>query len=191
MSRALRGVNREEISRFLAKPRPFSVRVKGMGEENIEDVIVKMQIAILHELNVVVLSGRHHVQVISFKQNGKGVAKATVLLTEGAWAEAFNALATEAWQKRYKAHTALKKRRAERRKQHPGSSKKRNKYRNVLIRFIYDGNKLMARAAGGLNPRWNVSFPKHLREAGAQYVVEKIEVAKGFYRAKGKIIRVV
>jgi hypothetical protein len=60
----------------------------------------------------------------------------------------------------------------------------------VVVECYKEGNKLRIRpAATGYNKKWNVQFPKDLRELGAKYVVDELRESSsgGFYRAHGTI----
>ena len=60
----------------------------------------------------------------------------------------------------------------------------------VIVECYQEGAKLRIRPAStGYNKKWNVQFPKDLRELGAKYVVDELREsgAGGFYRAHGTI----
>ena len=60
----------------------------------------------------------------------------------------------------------------------------------VIVECYKEGSKLRVRPASpGYNKKWNVQFPKDLRELGAKYVVDELREsgAGGFYRAHGTI----
>ena len=60
----------------------------------------------------------------------------------------------------------------------------------VVLECVQDGGKLRIRVvSAGYDPSFNVQFPRAIRQAGARYLVERIEVAGngGFYRAAGDI----
>lgn len=60
----------------------------------------------------------------------------------------------------------------------------------VVVECYKEGSKLRIRPVGaGFNKKWNVQFPKDLREVGAKYVVDELREsgAGGFYRAHGAI----
>jgi predicted DNA-binding WGR domain protein len=60
----------------------------------------------------------------------------------------------------------------------------------VVVECYKEGNKLRIRpAVAGYNKKWNVQFPKDLRELGAKYVVDELRESSsgGFYRAQGTI----
>jgi hypothetical protein len=60
----------------------------------------------------------------------------------------------------------------------------------VIVECYQDGAKLRIRPAqAGYNKKWNVQFPKDLREPGARYVVDELRESGrgGFYRAHGAI----
>ncbi|WP_431044992.1 WGR domain-containing protein [Streptomyces sp. P1-3] len=61
----------------------------------------------------------------------------------------------------------------------------------VIIECIQDGSRLRMRVVtDGYDPRWNVQFPRRIREAGARYVVDALHPASGgFYRVRGEIRR--
>ena len=60
----------------------------------------------------------------------------------------------------------------------------------VIVECYQQGSKLRIRpVSSGYNKKWNVQFPKDLRELGAKYVVDELREsgAGGFYRAHGTI----
>lgn len=60
----------------------------------------------------------------------------------------------------------------------------------VVVECYKEGSKLRIRPVSkGYNKKWNVQFPKDLRELGAKYVVDELREsgAGGFYRARGTI----
>jgi predicted DNA-binding WGR domain protein len=60
----------------------------------------------------------------------------------------------------------------------------------VIVECYKEGSKLRIRPLSeGYNKKWNVQFPKDLREVGAKYVVDELREsgAGGFYRAHGAI----
>lgn len=60
----------------------------------------------------------------------------------------------------------------------------------VVVECYKEGSKLRIRPVStGYNKKWNVQFPKDLRELGAKYVVDELREASagGFYRAHGTI----
>jgi predicted DNA-binding WGR domain protein len=60
----------------------------------------------------------------------------------------------------------------------------------VIVECYKDGSKARIRpVSAGYNKKWNVQFPKELREIGAKYVVDELREsgAGGFYRAHGSI----
>jgi predicted DNA-binding WGR domain protein/outer membrane protein assembly factor BamB len=62
--------------------------------------------------------------------------------------------------------------------------------KGVVVECYQEGSKLRIRpAVTGYNKKWNVQFPKDLRELGAKYVVDELREsgAGGFYRAHGQI----
>jgi hypothetical protein len=62
----------------------------------------------------------------------------------------------------------------------------------VVVECYKEGSKLRIRpVTTGYNKKWNVQFPKDLRELGAKYVVEELREsgAGGFYRTHGAIRR--
>ncbi|MFN3202615.1 MAG: PQQ-binding-like beta-propeller repeat protein [Bradymonadia bacterium] len=64
----------------------------------------------------------------------------------------------------------------------------------VVVECYKEGSRLRVRPVGdGFNAGWHVQFPKHLREAGARYVVEALKESSrgGFYRASGDIKKLV
>ena len=68
-----------------------------------------------------------------------------------------------------------------------------NTSKGVLLECYKQGSKLRVRALSeGYQKKWNVQFPKNLREEGARFVVDELrESARGgFYRAYGEIKKV-
>lgn len=60
----------------------------------------------------------------------------------------------------------------------------------VIVECYKEGEKLRIRpVSAGYNKKWNVQFPKDLRELGAKYVVDELRESGsgGFYRAHGTI----
>jgi predicted DNA-binding WGR domain protein len=60
----------------------------------------------------------------------------------------------------------------------------------VIVECYQEGSQLRIRPAStGYNKKWNVQFPKDLRELGAKYVVDELRESGsgGFYRAHGTI----
>ncbi|HWU86224.1 MAG TPA: WGR domain-containing protein [Kofleriaceae bacterium] len=60
----------------------------------------------------------------------------------------------------------------------------------VVVECYQEGAKLRIRPVStGYNKKWNVQFPKDLREPGAKYVVDELRESRtgGFYRAHGTI----
>ncbi|MFK0289692.1 WGR domain-containing protein [Streptomyces sp. NPDC090442] len=63
----------------------------------------------------------------------------------------------------------------------------------VLVECVQEAGRLRVHVvSAGYEPSWNVQFPRHIRQAGARYVVEELAPASdGFYRVRGEIRRVV
>lgn len=62
----------------------------------------------------------------------------------------------------------------------------------VVVECFREGDRLRVRVVSeGYDPRWNVQFPKEVREAGVRYLVEGVRQSArgGFYRAYGDIRR--
>ncbi|ONK15150.1 WGR domain-containing protein [Streptomyces sp. MP131-18] len=61
----------------------------------------------------------------------------------------------------------------------------------VLVECVQDGPRLRVHVVtDGYDPRWNVQFPRHIRQAGARYVVDSVHASSsGFYRVRGEIRR--
>lgn len=62
----------------------------------------------------------------------------------------------------------------------------------VIVECYKEGSSLRVRPVSeGYNKKWNVQFPKDLREAGAKFVVDELRESGsgGFYRAHGNIRR--
>ncbi|MFC5827707.1 WGR domain-containing protein [Nonomuraea insulae] len=61
----------------------------------------------------------------------------------------------------------------------------------VVVECVREGERLRVRVVSPGYESWNVQFPKDVREAGAQYIVEGLRSAGrgGFYRAYGNIRR--
>lgn len=60
----------------------------------------------------------------------------------------------------------------------------------VIVECYQEGSKARIRpVSAGYNKKWNVQFPKELREVGAKYVVDELResASGGFYRAHGAI----
>ncbi|MBA3462441.1 MAG: WGR domain-containing protein [Deltaproteobacteria bacterium] len=60
----------------------------------------------------------------------------------------------------------------------------------VIVECYKEGSKARIRPVStGYNKKWNVQFPKELREVGAKYVVDELResASGGFYRAHGAI----
>jgi Ca-activated chloride channel homolog len=60
----------------------------------------------------------------------------------------------------------------------------------VVLQCFREGGKLRIRVISeGYNPDLHVQFPRHIREDGASYVVDEVELSSNgtFYRAKGEI----
>lgn len=63
----------------------------------------------------------------------------------------------------------------------------------VVVECFSQGSRLRMRIVSeGFDPAWNVQFPRHIRQAGARYVVDAVHAAPGgFYRVRGEIRRLV
>ncbi|OUD13331.1 vWA domain-containing protein [Thioflexithrix psekupsensis] len=64
----------------------------------------------------------------------------------------------------------------------------------VVLQCVREGGKLRMRVISeGYNPDFNVQFPRHIREEGASYLVDAVELASSgtFYRTVGEIRRLV
>jgi predicted DNA-binding WGR domain protein/outer membrane protein assembly factor BamB len=63
----------------------------------------------------------------------------------------------------------------------------------VLVECVADGARLRMRVlSDGYHAGWNVQFPRHMRQAGARYVVDDVHASPtGFYRVRGEIRRLV
>ncbi len=64
----------------------------------------------------------------------------------------------------------------------------------VVLQCVREQGKLRIRVISeGYNPDFNVQFPRHLREEGATYLVESVELSSSssFYRVVGEIRRLV
>ncbi|WP_274916261.1 WGR domain-containing protein [Streptomyces sp. WZ-12] len=63
----------------------------------------------------------------------------------------------------------------------------------VLVECVQEADRLRVHVvSAGYEPSWNVQFPRHIRQAGARYVVEELAPASGgFYRVRGEIRRLV
>ena len=62
--------------------------------------------------------------------------------------------------------------------------------RGVLVKCFREGGKLRVRVVSeGYNPDFNVQFPRNIREEGATYVVDEINLSanSSFYRVSGNI----
>lgn len=61
----------------------------------------------------------------------------------------------------------------------------------VIIECYQQSGRLRMRTVtSGYEPSWNVQFPRHLRSAGARFVVDGLHAAPGsFYRVRGQIRR--
>ncbi|MCA9673244.1 MAG: WGR domain-containing protein [Myxococcales bacterium] len=60
----------------------------------------------------------------------------------------------------------------------------------VIVECYKEGSKLRVRViSSGYQKKWNVQFPKNIREEGARYVVDELRESSrgGFYRAAGEI----
>ncbi|MEV1011128.1 WGR domain-containing protein [Streptomyces sp. NPDC049881] len=63
----------------------------------------------------------------------------------------------------------------------------------VLVECVQEGGRMRMRVlTEGYDQGWNVQFPRHIRQAGARYVVDAVHPASGgFYRVRGEIRRLV
>ncbi|MEX2982083.1 WGR domain-containing protein [Streptomyces sp. C36] len=61
----------------------------------------------------------------------------------------------------------------------------------IVVECVRQGGRLRVHVVSdGYEPTWNVQFPRHIRQAGARYVVEALSpTASGFYRVRGEIQR--
>ena len=69
-----------------------------------------------------------------------------------------------------------------------------NTQQGVILECFKEGSQLRMRVISpGYHADWKVQFPKNIREAGAQYLVEEVRVSSHgeFYRAYGEIKRLV
>ena len=203
------GKSEDEINRFSDNPRRLSVRIRGLHGEGVETIAAKMQVAIFNEFDSKFKYSQitpSDITVVSVQQTTGGRGLANIMLSKSMWHEIFYDEARSAWYKIHNARERQTKRAAARRKiirdkcryyrakakaEAPKPSHKVSKYSNVLITIYTDSSgKLRARAPGLVRPFWNVSFPKYLRKQSRQYIAENVAVAHGFYRATGKIERV-
>ncbi|MGK5637291.1 WGR domain-containing protein [Streptomyces sp. URMC 126] len=63
----------------------------------------------------------------------------------------------------------------------------------VVVECVQEGGRLRVHVVSeGYEPAWNVQFPRHIRRAGARYVVDSLTPASGgFYRVRGEIRQLV
>ncbi|MEU5210608.1 WGR domain-containing protein [Streptomyces sp. NPDC020742] len=63
----------------------------------------------------------------------------------------------------------------------------------IVVECVQDGGRLRVHVVSdGYEPSWNVQFPRHIRQAGARYVVDELSAASGgFYRVRGEIRQLV
>lgn len=209
------GSDEGEIDKFLNNPRRLTVRIRGIVDECVDAIAEKLKVSVFnellygHDLNFSQLIPSD-ISVTSVQQTTGGRGHACIRLSKAMWHELFCTKASEAWHKIRHAKDRHRKRLVEFRKKRRNLMNKRESrlckiaqkqssksrqgfsYKNVLIQIVSDiHGKLRARAPGLTWPGWNVSFPCNLRVLDRAYVAERVVVAKGFYRAKGKITRVI
>ncbi|MFD8935106.1 WGR domain-containing protein [Streptomyces sp. NPDC059578] len=63
----------------------------------------------------------------------------------------------------------------------------------IVVECVQTGSRMRVHVVSdGYDPRWNVQFPRGMREPGARYVVDGLHTsAGGFYRVRGEIRRLV
>ncbi|MFD5553875.1 WGR domain-containing protein [Streptomyces sp. NPDC127068] len=63
----------------------------------------------------------------------------------------------------------------------------------IVVECVQTGSRMRVHVVSdGYDPRWNVQFPRGMREPGARYVVDELHTsAGGFYRVRGEIRRLV
>jgi outer membrane protein assembly factor BamB len=63
----------------------------------------------------------------------------------------------------------------------------------VVVECLQESGRLRVHVVSdGYDTGWNVQFPRHIRQAGARYVVDALHAASGgFYRVRGEIRRLV
>lgn len=190
------GKSISEVDKFLEKPKKIDMYLTEMPESEIPNAPVKIQQFLIKELGLYSNTSASDIKIVSWQTTTSNRGKCSVMLSKNAWREAFGEAARLAWHKISDKVALEKKRRVLKKKKLRAKLKasslpaKRNKLRDVLVRCVSINGSIRVRAAGVNHPDWNVSFPKSLRAIGAQYVVEQLKVADGFYKAVGKITRV-
>ncbi|MGY4975121.1 WGR domain-containing protein [Streptomyces nigrescens] len=63
----------------------------------------------------------------------------------------------------------------------------------IVVECVQEGGRLRVHVVSdGYEPSWNVQFPRHIRRAGARYVVDDLAASSGgFYRVRGEIRQLV
>jgi len=200
------GRKESELRRFLDKPTPITIHIKDLTDnDSLQSIAAKLPSAVLHNLNILTWTDESQINIKSIKKTRKAHAIAVIVLGQHAWEEAFGQVASEAWQKAHKkrelrvarTRRISKKIRRARIMRDPSARTpaKTNPYRNALvcIKHDYSGKLRVKPVSNGeaINTNYNVAFPRRLRVPGAQYVVEELVKIGHYYRAKGKITRVV